>query len=220
MESVIVPKSLQYTIGEEIAHSILHGIGVMLAVAGLILLTLKGAGYLSNDGGNSLALVSYIVFAVGMILTFLASTLYHAIQNIEAKRIFRILDHSAVYLLIAGTYTPISLLALGGTQGWVLFGIEWGLAITGITLYSMDVKFIKKIEIGLYVVMGWAVAVCVSRLASSVPTLSVILIFSGGLAYTLGIFWYARKKHRGSHAIWHVFVLLGAIEHWLAIWFM
>jgi hemolysin III len=218
MENVLVSQNLQYSIGEEIANSILHGIGVMLAVAGLVLLTLKGVGYLSVGRSGSLAVVSYIVFAVGMILTFLASTLYHAIQQIEVKRIFRILDHSAIYLLIAGTYTPISLLALGGTQGWVLFGIEWGLAITGITLYSLNFKFIKKIEIGLYVVMGWAVAVCASRL--SVSTLSLILIFSGGLAYTLGIIWYARKKHRGSHAIWHVFVLLGAAGHWLAIWFM
>jgi hemolysin III len=220
MENVLVSKNLQYTIGEEIANSILHGIGVMLAIAGLVLLTLKGTGYLSNSGGSSLAVVSYIVFTVGMILTFLASTLYHAIQNIEVKRVFRVLDHSAIYLLIAGTYTPISLLALGGTQGWILFGIEWGLAVTGITLYSMNVKFIKKIEIGLYVVMGWAVAVYASPLWSSISTLSFILIFSGGLAYTLGIFWYARKKHRGSHAIWHVFVLLGAAGHWLAIWFM
>jgi hemolysin III len=109
---------------------------------------------------------------------------------------------------------------LGGASGWVLFGIEWGLAITGITLYSMNVKFIKKIEIGLYVIMGWAVAVFASRLASTISPLSLVLIFSGGLAYTLGIFWYARKKHRGSHAIWHIFVLLGATGHWLAIWFM
>jgi hemolysin III len=155
-----------------------------------------------------------------MILTFLASTLYHAIQHIEAKRVFRILDHGAIYLLIAGTYTPISLLALGGTRGWVLFAIEWGLAITGITLYSLNVKFIKKIEIGLYVVMGWAIAACAPLLASSVSTLSLVLLFSGGLAYTLGIIWYAMKKLRGSHVIWHVFVLFGAIGHWLAIWFM
>ncbi|MDR0313454.1 MAG: hemolysin III family protein [Treponema sp.] len=220
MQSKLVSKDFQYSIGEEIANSILHGIGAMLAVAGLVLLTLKGAGYLSDSGGNSLMVFSYIVFTVGMILTFLASTLYHAIQQVDAKRIFRILDHGAVYLLIAGTYTPISLLALGGAAGWVLFGIEWGLAVTGITLYSMNVKFIKKIEIGLYAIMGWAVAVYAPRLASSISTLSLVLIFAGGLAYTLGIFWYARKKHRGSHAIWHIFVLLGAIGHWLAIWFM
>jgi hemolysin III len=220
MENVLTPRDFQYSIGEEIANSILHGIGVMLAVAGLVLLILKGAGYLSDSMGNTLAVVSYIVFTVGMILTFLASTLYHAIQHIEAKRVLRILDHEAIYLLIAGTYTPISLLAIGGTQGWILFGIEWGLAITGITLYSLNVKFIKKIEIGLYVVMGWAVAAYVSRLASSIPALSLVLIFSGGLAYTLGIFWYTRKKQRGSHAIWHVFVLFGAVGHWLAIWFM
>jgi hemolysin III len=220
MESKLVSKDFQYTIGEEIANSILHGIGAMLAVAGLVLLTLKGAGYLLNSRGNTLAVFSYIVFTVGMILTFLASTLYHAIQQADAKRVFRILDHGAVYLLIAGTYTPISLLALGGVEGWVLFGIEWGLAVTGITLYSMNVKFIKKIEIGLYVTMGWVVAAYASRLVSSISTLSLVLIFSGGLAYTLGIFWYARKKHQGSHAIWHIFVLLGAIGHWLAIWFM
>jgi hemolysin III len=145
--------------------------------------------------------------------------LYHAIQHIEAKRVFRILDHGAIYLLIAGTYTPISLLTLGGMRGWVLFAIEWGLAIAGITLYSLNVKFIKKIEIGLYAVMGWAVAVFAPLLISSIPTLSFVLLFSGGLTYTLGIIWYAIKK-RGSHVVWHIFVLFGAIEQWLAIWFM
>jgi hemolysin III len=219
MESVLVAKDLRYTIGEEIAHSVLHGIGVMLAVAGLVLLTLKGAGYLSDGAGSGLAVVSYIVFTVGMILTFLASTLYHAIQHIEAKRIFRILDHGAIYLLIAGTYTPISLLVLGGMRGWVLFAIEWGLAITGIILYSMNVKFIKKIEIGLYAVMGWAIAAYIPVLAPFVSMLSLVLLFSGGVAYTLGIIWYAMKK-RGSHVVWHIFVLLGALGQWLAIWLM
>jgi hemolysin III len=213
-------KDKRYTLGEEIAHSILHGIGVMLAVAGLVLLTLKGAGYLSDGGGNSLAVVSYIVFTVSMILTFLVSTLYHAIQHVEAKRIFRILDHGAIYLLIAGTYTPVSLLALGGARGWVLFAIEWGLAVTGITLYSLNVKFIKKIEIGLYAVMGWAIALYAPILISSIPRLSFVLLFSGGVAYTLGIIWYAMKKMCGSHIIWHIFVMLGAIGQWLAIWFL
>jgi hemolysin III len=165
-------------------------------------------------------MASYIVFFSVLFFTFLASTLYHAIQHIKAKRIFKVLDHGAIYLLIAGTYTPICLLALGGAQGWILFAIEWGLAVTGITLYSLNFKFMRKIEVVLYAVMGWAVITCISHLASAIPTLSLVLIFLGGIAYTLGIIWYARKNRRGSHAIWHIFVLFGAIGHWLAVWFM
>ena len=206
--------------GEEIANSVLHGIGVLLAVAGLVLLTLKGAGYLPASRGGSLAVVSYVIFTAGMIVMFLMSTLYHAIQHIKAKNVFRILDHGAIYLFIAGTYTPFCLLALGGTLGWVLFSLEWVFAATGIILYSVNFKYIKKIEIGLYVFMGWAIVFGISRLFSSIPLVSFILLFSGGLAYTLGIIWYVRKKSRGSHTVWHIFVLSGAAMHWFSVWFM
>jgi len=219
MQNVLVSNEFRYSVREEIANSIIHGIGVLLAVAGLVLLILKGAGYLPNGERSGLAVMSYIIFTVSMILTFLASTLYHAIQHQGAKRIFRLLDHGAIYLLIAGTYTPICLLGLGGKLGWILFSVEWGLATTGIILNTLNLKFIKKIKTGLYVAMGWAIAVCMSSLISSVSTLSFILLLAGGVAYTLGIIWY-KSKGKGSHAVWHTFVLSGAVGQWLSVWYL
>ena len=207
------------TLGEEIANSILHGLGAMLAVAGLVLLVLKGKGYLNNGTNDVLALTSYIIFTVTLISMFLASTLYHAIQHTGAKKIFRIIDHSAIYLLIAGTYTPFCLLALKGLWGWSLFAFEWALAITGVVLYSVNCKSFKKIELVVYMLMGWAIVISWFRLVPAISFTSLVFLISGGLAYTLGIFWYSRK-HRGAHVIWHVFVLAGAVGHWLSIWFM
>jgi hemolysin III len=151
---------------------------------------------------------------------FLASTLYHAIQHRTAKQVFRILDHSAIYLLIAGTYTPFCLTIIKGAFGWTLFGIEWGLALLGIVLYAVNYKPLKKIEVAVYILMGWAVVVAWKPLHNAIPRTSLILMVAGGIAYTLGTIWYAQKKRRGTHVTWHVFVLAGAICHWFSIWFM
>ncbi len=208
------------TPGEEIANSIIHGIGTLLAIAGLVLLTFRANGLLGGRGGGAIAITSYVIFTATMICMFLASTLYHAIQHETAKQVFRVLDHSAIYLLIAGTYTPFCLTGLKGTFGWTLFGIEWGLAILGIILYSVNYKPLKKVEIFVYILMGWAIVVGWVPLYRAIPRLSLILLLAGGVSYTLGTIWYRMKNRRGTHVTWHVFVLLGAACHWWAIWFM
>ncbi|GHV41969.1 hemolysin III [Spirochaetia bacterium] len=216
-----IPAPLPFqTPGEEIANSVLHGLGVPVAIAGLTLLLLRANGYLGGTVGGALALVSYSLFGFSMIVMFLASTLYHAIQHERAKRVFRILDHSAIYFLIAGTYTPFSLLGFRGALGWVYFGIEWGLAATGIALYAANCKFIKKAELIVYLFMGWAVVVGLYRLYRGIPLISIIFLVAGGIAYSLGTIWYGRHNRRISHVIWHVFVLAGAVCHWFSIWYM
>ncbi|MDR3343060.1 MAG: hemolysin III family protein [Treponema sp.] len=208
------------TPGEEIANSILHGVGSLLAFTGLVFLVLRAKGSLGGWGGGALGITACVIFTATLISMFLASTLYHAIQHEGAKRIFRILDHSAIYLLIAGTYTPFCLLALKGAMGWIFFGIEWALAVTGITLYAVNCTLLKKAELGVYILMGWAIVAGWFRLVSTVPVASLVLLASGGVAYTLGTIWYGKPNRRGTHVIWHVFVLIGAVCHWWSIWLM
>ncbi|MDR3192820.1 MAG: hemolysin III family protein [Treponema sp.] len=206
------------TLGEEIANAILHGLGAAFAVAGLTLLILRARGSLGGKESGVLELVSLTVFAASMVLMFLISTLYHAIQHEGAKRVFRILDHSAIYLLIAGTYTPFSLLCLRGALGWTFFGFEWALAAAGICLHATGLKFMKKIELAVYILMGWAVVAGGYKLYHTIPRLSFAFLFAGGAAYTLGTFWYSRHKLRNAHVIWHFFVLAGAAFHWFSAW--
>jgi hemolysin III len=151
---------------------------------------------------------------------FLASTLYHAIQHEGVKRVFRILDHSAIYVLIAGTYTPFCLLGFRGLWGWALFGVEWALAAAGIVLYTVNYRPLKKAEIAIYLLMGWAVAAVFPLLIRALPPASLIFLGAGGLSYTLGTLWYRKAYRRWTHVTWHVFVLAGAVCHWWAIWFM
>jgi hemolysin III len=209
-----------YTIGEEIANSILHGIGTLAAIAGLVLLTLKTRGILGGHKGAVMDTTAVLIFSSAMTGMFLASTLYHAIQHRGAKRILRIFDHSVIYLFIAGTYTPLCLSGLKGAWGWSLFGVEWGLAIIGITLYVLGNKALKKIEVIVYILMGWAIVIGFVPLLRSVPALCVILLFAGGLLYTLGTIWYRKKHIKGTHAVWHVFVLLGTVCHWFSIYIL
>jgi hemolysin III len=216
-----IPAPLPFqTIGEEIANSILHGLGVLLGTAGLVLLCVRGNGGLNGTLTGPLAVTSYAVFTASMITLFMASTLYHAIQAKGAKRVFRVLDHCAIYFLIAGTYTPYSLLGFRGAVGWVYFGIEWGLAAIGIVCYAANVRFIKKIELVVYILMGWACAFGVFRLVRSIPLRSSLFLLIGGIAYTMGTFWYRKHDRRKAHVVWHAFVLAGAVSHWLSIWFL
>jgi hemolysin III len=209
-----------YTVSEEIANSIIHGIGTLGAIAGLVLLNLKTRGFLGGPRGNSIDITAVILFTAAMIAMFLASTLYHAIQHEGAKNILRILDHSMIYIFIAGTYTPFCLSALKGIWGLSLFAAEWSLAALGITLYASGNKAIKKIEVGVYILMGWAIIAGFVPLLRSVPLISVILLVTGGVAYTMGTIWYRKKHIRGTHIVWHSFVLLGTICHWFSIWFL
>ena len=216
---VPVPLPFQ-TPGEDIANSILHGLGVILATAGLTLLILRTRGYLGGTAVSGTVIACYTVFSATMVSMFLASTLYHAIQYESAKRVFRILDHSAVFLLIAGTYTPFSLLGLGGVLGWVYFGIAWFLAITGTVLYAINWKYMRRAQLWVYIFLGWAIIGGLWRLYLRIPFISFILLIGGGIIYTTGIFWYRRIHRRGSHVVWHVFVLAGCTCHWVSLWYM
>jgi hemolysin III len=204
------------TPGEEVANAVLHGFGVIFAVTGLVLLTVRVQ---TGDGVDTgpVAQASYVIFTGAMISMFLASTLYHAIQHEGAKRVFRILDHSSIYLLIAGTYTPFCLLGLKGAWGWALFGFEWVFAVAGISLHTVNYRPLKKVEVLIYIFMGWAIAVLWFKV-KDLPPASIVLLVSGGAAYTLGTFFYSMKNRRGTHVIWHIFVLAGAVCHWCAIW--
>lgn len=209
-------------LGEEIANSILHGMGAFLAVAGLTLLSVKAAGVLGTPASapSTRALAAYIVYTLALLMMFLASTLYHALTHEGAKRVFQVLDHSAIYLLIAGTYTPFCLVGLRGAWGWSLFGAEWALAAAGIALHAANNRALKKAEIAVYLVMGWAVVLGWIPLSRNVPFISLVFLAAGGLAYSLGILWYRLKDRAGAHVVWHVFVLAGAVCHWWAIWFL
>ena len=198
-----------YTIGEEIANSVLHGIGALAAITGLVFLNLKNTGFLDGNRAANTDIVSTVLFAATMIGMFLISTLYHAIQNQSVKRLFRKLDHSVIFIFIAGTYTPICLSGLRGAWGWSLFAVEWALALTGIILNILDSKTIKKIEITVYIMMGWAIIIGFVPLIHRVPVISVILLLSGGAAYTLGAVFYKKKSIKHTHVIWLPLLLSG-----------
>ncbi|MDR0908892.1 MAG: hemolysin III family protein [Spirochaetaceae bacterium] len=198
--------------GEEIANAIIHGLGFGVAIAGLSMLVIKARGALANT--------SCALFASSLILMFLSSTLYHSLAKTKAKKVFQVLDHSAIYFLIAGTYTPFCLLGLRGAWGWSLFGVEWAMALAGIALHAVNIKSLKKIEVVVYLVMGWAVIVSWWKLSQNAPFITLAFLIAGGLCYTLGTLWYRQKNKPGAHIVWHVFVLLGAICHWWSVWFL
>jgi len=202
----------RYTKGEEIANSITHGLGVVLALGGLVVLIIFAALY-----GNAWHIVSCSIFGAALILLYLASTLYHAIQHPYAKPILRILDHSAILVLIAGTYTPFTLVSLRGPWGWTLFGIIWGLAVMGILIEATRLRRFRGWLIALYVIMGWAVVAAIKPMMANVASGGLWLLLSGGLAYTGGIVFYLWKRLPYNHAIWHLFVLAGSVLHYFAV---
>ena len=202
----------RYTKGEEIANSLTHGAGTVLAIVGLVVLIIFAALY-----GNAWHIVSCSIFGAALILLYLASTLYHAIEHPGAKSILRILDHSAILLLIAGTYTPITLISLRGPWGWTLFGVVWGLAIIGILIETTRLRRHRSWLIGLYVVMGWAVVAAVKPMMHNMDSGGLWLLLAGGIAYTGGIAFYLWNRLPYNHAVWHLFVLAGSVFHYFAV---
>ncbi len=202
----------RYSKGEEIANSITHGVGIVLAIAGLIVLIAFAALY-----GNAWHIVSCSIFGAALILLYTASTLYHSIQHPEIKSVLRIFDHSAILVLIAGTYTPITLVSLHGPWGWTLFAIIWGLAIVGIIIETSRLRRFRAALIALYVIMGWAVVAAIKPMMANVGSGGLLLLLSGGLAYTGGIIFYLWRRLPYHHAIWHLFVLAGSTLHYFAI---
>ncbi|MDD2370566.1 MAG: hemolysin III family protein [Firmicutes bacterium] len=199
----------KYTLGEEIFNSTTHGIGAILSLIALILMLV-----FSSTG---MEVASSIIFGTTLILLYTSSTLYHALTNEKAKKVFQILDHCTIYLLIAGTYTPYALLTIGGKSGWVIFIIIWLSALLGILLNSINLSKFRKISIALYVAMGWAIAFYIPQLLANLKFGGLLLLIIGGLLYTLGIVFYIIKNIKYFHSIWHLFVLFASICHILSV---
>jgi len=200
--------------GEEIANSITHGIGALLGIAALVLLLVFASRY-----GDAWRIVSFSIYGSTLIFLYTASTLYHSFRQERLKRIFRILDHSSIYLLIAGTYTPVVLVSLRGPWGWSLFGIVWAMTIGGIiTKVALTGRF-KFLSTLFYIAMGWIVVIAIKPLLYAAPTGLIIWLIIGGLSYTFGTIFYAWKGMPYNHAVWHLFVLGGSISHFFGIFF-
>jgi hemolysin III len=209
-----VPVTARYSFGEEIANSVTHGVGWLLSVCGLAVLVTIAA-----ITGGALRVTSCAVFGATLVLLYTASTLYHALPSERAKHVFRVLDHSSIFVLIAGTYTPLALVAVGGPWGWSLFGAIWALAAVGVLLNTIAHGRWRWLSITLYVSMGWMVVIAIRPLMAAVSTGVLALIVAGGLAYTLGLSFYGWRRLPYGHAVWHLFVLAGSVLHYLAILF-
>ncbi len=199
-----------HSTGEEIANAITHGIGVIFAIAALVILIMFSAGK------GAKYIVSVSIYGATLFLLYLASTLYHSLKG-KAKDIFRIFDHSAIYLLIAGTYTPFTFLIIRGWKGWFLFGIIWTFAITGILFKVFFTGRFTLLSTLLYILMGWIVVVFIKSVIKFMPHNGLILLVMGGLSYTFGTVFYVFKWFKFHHAVWHLFVLAGSVLHFFAI---
>ena len=201
------------SLGEEIANSISHGFGFLAAVVATPILIVATARH-----GSAVNVAGASIFSAAMLLLYCASTLYHAVPGKRAKAIFRKLDHGAIYLLIAGTYTPFTLGVLGGAWGLLLFGLVWSLAIVGVTLKAFDRLSHPWLSPGLYLVMGWLVVIAIGPLVERVAMTGLVLLAAGGLAYTAGVFFFATDSRlRYGHFVWHLFVGAGTTCHFFAV---
>jgi hemolysin III len=200
------------TTREEIANSVSHGIGLLLAIAATPILIIAATRY-----GTPRNTIGVSVFAATTMLLYLASTLYHAVTHGGAKRIFRMLDHGAIFLLIAGTYTPFTLGIMRGAWGWTLFGLVWGLAAIGVTMKAVFGHRYGWVSIVLYLTMGWLVLIAAPWVWQRVPLAGLIWILAGGLAYTGGVGFFAAHRVRYAHFAWHLFVIAGTVCHFFAV---
>lgn len=204
----------RYTLGEEIFNSVSHGTGSLLSIGGTVVLIVFTAIY-----ADAWAVVSSAIYGASLIILYTMSTLYHAITNEKAKKFFRIMDHNTIFFLIAGTYTPITLAILQGSLGWVLFGIVWGAAIIGIVLNSIDLERFRKPSVVCYILMGWVIIFAIKPMLNAMPKISLIFLLLGGVFYTVGVVFYAIKKVRYFHSVWHLFTIAGSVFHYFSIFF-
>src|SRR5262245_12674179 len=200
------------TKGEEIANSLSHGAGLALAIAGTPILIVAAVRY-----GTAWNTVGVSVFAASMISLYLASTLYHALTHDKAKKFFRILDHSAIFILIAGTYTPFTLGVMRGPWGWTLFELVWGLALLGLVKKAVFGLRFVWLSVTLYLVMGWLVVIAAPQVLRRIPLTGLAWILAGGVAYTAGVFFFAAHRLRYAHFAWHLFVIAGTVCHFFAV---
>ncbi|RJP16083.1 MAG: hemolysin III family protein [Candidatus Abyssobacteria bacterium SURF_5] len=205
----------QYSAGEEIFNSVTHGIGALLSVAGLAVLVVFAALH-----GDRWHVISFSIFGGSLICLYGASTLYHGFSRPSIKTFFKKLDHSAIFLLIAGTYTPFMLVTLRGAWGWSLFGIIWTMAVAGICIKSVSGFKFRKLSALVYLFMGWLGVVAIKEIISAAPPPTVALLVVGGLSYTAGVLFYLYRKLPFNHGIWHMFVLCGSVSHYFAVLFI
>lgn len=199
--------------GEELANSLTHGLGVLIAlVFGPVLV----AGAIATR--DMWRITATVIYAATLLLLYTSSTLYHALRAPRAKEVFQRIDHAAIYLLIAGTYTPFTLITLRGRWGWTLFGIVWGLALVGVTLKGTFGARFRALSTAVYLAMGWLIVIALRPLVMHVATRGIVWLVAGGLLYTGGVVFYIRdERHRYSHALWHLCVLAGSMAHFCAI---
>jgi hemolysin III len=201
----------EYRLGDILANAITHGVGAVLALA--------GAAYLIavSTRGDAWLVVSCSIYGTTLVLVYVCSTLYHSLVRTRARHVFHVLDHSAIYLLIAGTYTPFMLVSMRGAAGWALLGVVWGLAIAGVVFKSLAIGRFPAASATVYLLMGWCVVIAVDPLLRAVTWHGMMWIGAGGLAYTLGIVFFANDRLHFFHALWHVFVLAGSVAHYFAV---
>ncbi len=211
-------KNTRYTKSEELANALSHLAGAVLATAGLVLMIVY-----SSIRGDVWHIVTTSVFGATMVVLYLSSGLLHALKEGKTQTLFLTIDRIAIFLLIAGTYTPLTLVALRGTLGWILFGIEWAIAITGIILtftrLSKPDRRVNYLFVAIYVIMGWLFIVAIIPISRSLSMMGIIWILTGGFCYSLGVFFYAKGKFRYHHLVWHLLVIAGSISHFFAIFF-
>lgn len=199
---------------EEIMNAVTHGVGAIFALAGLI--TLVVSSYLH---GTVWHIVSFSIYGTSLVLLYLASTLYHSFTSERLKHIFKIFDHAAIYLLIAGTYTPFTLVLLHGTLGWTVFGVVWSLACIGVILKVFFVKRFNVLSTLCYIAMGWFIVVFIKPLAAALPTAGLYWLIAGGLFYTVGAIFYLWRKLPYNHMVWHLFVIAGSAAHFITVFY-
>jgi hemolysin III len=202
----------KFPIAEEVAHSLTHGAGLLLGITALVLMLV-----FASRRGSAIHVVACSLYGATLVLLYSASTFYHALPPGRGKRVFGTLDHAAIFLLIAGTYTPFTLVTLRGGWGWSLFGVIWGLAIAGVVLEAVTRGRARRLQLLLYLVMGWGVVLAAQPLLQGLARGGLVLILAGGLAYTLGVIFFVWRSLPFHHAVWHVFVLGGSICHFFAV---
>jgi len=200
------------SLGEEIANSISHGIGLLAALAAFPILVAS-----ASRSGNRMELAGAGVFASAVVLLYFTSMLFHAFPQSRTKRVFQILDHSAIYILIAGTYTPFTLGVLHGTWGWILFGLVWSMAAVGIVLKTLGGIRYNTVSTLVYIAMGWLVVIAADTVWTLVPKWGIFWLFAGGIAYTLGAVFFLAERVRYFHFVWHLFVIAGTACHFVAV---
>jgi hemolysin III len=201
-----------FTIGEEIAHALTHGLGVVLAIIGLTVMVARAALY-----GNVWHITGAAVFGATLVLMYTASTLYHSIPLPRTKHVLRVIDHSSIYFLIAGTYTPFTLVTLHGPWGWLLFCLTWGLALVGVVFKIFATGRYEKLSLAIYLGMGWSIVIAIKPLLRTLEPGGLVLMLLGGLSYTGGVAFYVLDKRKYFHAIWHAFVLGGSVLQYFAV---